>query len=62
MTMTPIDPEGVLLPAQRIYARAVVAAEQKYRAACQAARVVRDNEVAEALETCERVMAMEAGQ
>lgn len=55
-----IDPDGVLVPAQKIYARSVIAAEVKYRAAVAKARAERDQEIAEALETCERVMAIEA--
>jgi hypothetical protein len=49
-----------MLPAQRVYAMSVVAAEQKYRAAVAAAREIRDREIAEALDTCERVMRIEA--
>ena len=58
--MSDIDPDGVLLPAQKVYAMSVVAAEVKYRAAVDKARAERAQEIAEALETCERVMAMEA--
>ena len=49
-----------MLPAQRVYAMSVVAAEKKYRAAVAAARKIRDREVAEALDTCQRVMEIEA--
>jgi vacuolar-type H+-ATPase subunit H len=38
----------------------VVAAEQKYREAVAEAREIRDREVSEALETCRRVLDMEA--
>ena len=48
-----------LLPAQRVYAMSVVAAEKKYREAVRVAREERDMAVSEALATCQRVMQMD---
>lgn len=49
----------VLLPAQRVYTMAVVAAEREYRAACKAAWDKRQKAIDEALEAC--MIAMREG-
>jgi hypothetical protein len=45
-----------LLPAQRIYANAVVAAERKYRTACHEAWEERAKDVDEAVRICVEAM------
>ena len=54
------DEADVLLPAQRVYAMAVVAAEHEYRRVCARAWQERQAKIDEALEACMVALKTEA--